>query len=258
MRFKLQFEYHKIPEWDEHYLHYEIYLEKIEIINRKMKKYKMKRVSSVYYDLSESLDIIHHGEVKTREDDQSLPYVDDDSMKFFFNDSNESNDASDLEVPLFSLSSEVKDVLDVFVRDCKDVSDFYEKETSRITNNFRNFYEKFLNKLNDKKWSLDLEEDMRQHSKDGSGYASSWARQFAEYYSKLSWLDGFGKINVTAIQKILNKFKKIMSSQGNSGIYDKLNKFAHELPLNSSEGCLKGRKMIRGHVANHYFNGKIK
>lgn len=32
MRFRLQFEYHKVPEWDEHYFNYENFLEKIESI----------------------------------------------------------------------------------------------------------------------------------------------------------------------------------------------------------------------------------
>jgi len=32
MRFRQQFEFHKVPEWDEFYLNYDLYLEKIETV----------------------------------------------------------------------------------------------------------------------------------------------------------------------------------------------------------------------------------
>lgn len=216
MRFKQQFEFHKVPEWDEHYLHYESYLEKIGHIIRKMRKYKKMRISSICYNLSESFEVIHQDGDESKEEDQPQALADDDSLKFSFIDSDES---SDLEAPLLSLSTDVKELLDEFVHECKEISSFYERETSRITNNFGKFYAKFLGKVNDEKYKLNLEEDLKEHSLDGLGYASSWARQFAEFYSKLSWLDGFAKINVTAIQKILKKCEKLVFNNGTSGLY---------------------------------------
>ena len=42
MRFKKQFEFHKIPEWDDQYTNYELFLEKIENIVNKITAQKMK------------------------------------------------------------------------------------------------------------------------------------------------------------------------------------------------------------------------
>jgi SPX domain protein involved in polyphosphate accumulation len=76
------------------------------------------------------------------------------------------------------------------------------------------FINKFLVKISKQRCChLNLEEDLKEHDLDGLGYASSWVRQFAEYYSKLSWLDGFAKINIIAVQKIIKKFDKIIFNE---------------------------------------------
>jgi len=84
---------------------------------------------------------------------------------------------------------------------------------------------------------LNLEEDLKEHGLDGLGYASSWARQFIDYYSKFSWLDGFAKINVIAMQKILAKFDNVIFDKKNSNICQKLNNFISKLHLPNEEHC---------------------
>jgi hypothetical protein len=135
MNFKQQFEFHKVPEWDDHYFHYEAYLEKIEIIIKKMKRYKLQGVSSVYYDLSESFEIINQeGAESPRK--QSILVI-DASLNYSFGESNQSYD---LEVPLLSLNTDVKELLEELVHESKEIYSFYERETSRIINNFGRFY----------------------------------------------------------------------------------------------------------------------
>jgi len=83
---------------------------------------------------------------------------------------------------------------------------------------------------------LNLEQDLKEHGLDGLGYASSWARLFIEYYSKLSWLDGFAKINMIAMQRILMKFDHVVFSQRNSIFYQKLDQFLKSLQISDDEG----------------------
>lgn len=91
-------------------------------------------------------------------------------------------------------------------------------------------------KVNNAKSHLDLKNDLKEHGLDGLGYSSSWARQFAEFYSKFSWLDGFAKINIAAMQKILLKFDKMVLEVKSGDVYNKLNSFIKTLKIAHEDG----------------------
>lgn len=74
------------------------------------------------------------------------------------------------------------------------------------------------------------------HKLDGLGYSASWARQFAEFYSKLAWLDGFAKINHVAMQKILIKFDNLLFETKSSDMFTNLSTFVKELELAHEDG----------------------
>lgn len=243
MRFKQQFEFHKVPEWDEYYFPYDSFLHKLENIIKKMYNYRMDKLSSRKFDLSESFNMIE--DAKLYETMPILqPEIDikkassfklkkgpislDDSLGIELAALLPTNN-DDLEEPLLALSTDVKETIEEFIHQCKHLDEFYIREKNRITNGFRKFYTRFEHKISDQSNALNLEDDLKEHGLDGLGYASSWARQFMEFYSKLSWLDGFAKINVIAMQKILKKFDKLLFDQEESQVVMKLGDFIKNL-----------------------------
>lgn len=67
-------------------------------------------------------------------------------------------------------------------------------------------------------------------------------------------MDGFAKINIVAMQKILLKLDTVVFAVKESNFHKKLNEFLHELPLQSDEGCTNERRRIRNWVAKYYFD----
>ena len=110
-----------------------------------------------------------------------------------------------------------------------------------------------MSKINDPKIQFNLMEDLKEHNLDGLGYSSSWARQFVEFYAKFSWLEGFAKINIVAMQKLLNKIEKILFDQAHSDFMKKMEEFIHGLELYADQECTNERKKIRDSVAKFYF-----
>lgn len=134
MRFKEQFEFHKVPEWDEHYLQYAKYLEKIEGIVSKMAKYRLNKLPSSQYSLSESFHVTFNedgNEESTPEVplEASHPKIKDDSLSY---SGSSCGDKYDLEMPLISLNTDVKEILEEFVKECKEINEFYEQEKKNI------------------------------------------------------------------------------------------------------------------------------
>lgn len=223
-----------------------------------MKAYKLKKVKSIKFDLSESFSVLMREDYNSHDEEQPLVPAEsvqkDDSLNVSYNEEDKSGE---LEEPLLSLNTDVKEIVEEFIHDSQHISDFYMREKNRIYTNFQKFYEKFTQKLNHSTIQFNLREDLKEHNLDGLGYSSSWARQFIEFYSKLSWLDGFAKINITAMQKLLLKFDKIIFQGQNNHFSTKLNCFVRELPLHFDKGCIEERQTIRRHVAEHYFKNDV-
>ena len=58
MRFKQQFEFHKVPEWDDFYFPYDRFLDKIEYVCKKMLVHnKMQKVNADKFGLSDSFHL---------------------------------------------------------------------------------------------------------------------------------------------------------------------------------------------------------
>jgi len=258
MRFKEQFEFHKVPEWDEHYLRYARYLEHIEKLVKKMTRYGLNNQVSNQYDLSSTYQVVINESEEEKETEIPLNtlkvFPNDDSLSYSSPGSIPEN--LDLEAPLLSLSTDIKEILVEFVSECKGINDFYLEEKQRIINEYELFYKRFLNKINSVTTMINLHEDLKLYDIDGLGYSSSWSRKFVEYYSKFSWLDGFAKINIVAMQKILLKFDKTLFLVKESKFNRKLNEFIHTLPLSEEKGCTDERKKIRNSVSKYYFNNK--
>ena len=247
MRFSQQFEFHKVPEWDEYYFPYETFLNKLQYLISKMQRHKLQRLNWERFDLSDSFHLIEDRNIdeftprnfiplNDKEPDKTpnLWLVHDDSLG-----DGQSSDTNheDLEQPLLNLSTDVREFIEDIIHECKHINDFYTREKNRIHNGFQKFYSKFKTKLGDEINSLDLAHDLKTHGVDGLGYASSWARQFVEFYSKFSWLASFSKINIIAIQKIHSKLDKLIFDQDNSRIDRKLDQFISNLELSNHEEC---------------------
>lgn len=187
MRFKKQFEFHKVPEWDGHYFRYQFYLEKIEGIVVKMKRQRLRKIISGHFDLSESHEVVMNEDMKDNSHSQegliNDNQVDDESLSYSFGCS--STDSNDMETPLISFDTEIRELLVEFLAECKDINTFYEEEKERVFKGFQDFHSRFMKKLDDQTNQLDLSADLKQHRIDGLGYSSCWVRQFIEYYSKL-------------------------------------------------------------------------
>ena len=198
----------------------------------------MKRFKSDKFTLSESFTVLQNDEnnaTKGPEDcfDQSALSPKDDSLNF---SGIHLGNQYDSETPLLSVSTDIKEIIEDFIHECKLVDEFYGREKARISNNFEKFYNRFQAKINSAKNKINLDEDLKEQRLDGLGYSSSWARQFTEFYSKLAWLDGFAKINNVAIQKILIKFDNILFEQKSSDMYKNLSTFIKDLNLAHEDG----------------------
>lgn len=161
-------------------------------------------------------------------------------------------DSNDLEAPLLNISTDVRELLEDFIHECQHIDEFYQRQKNREMNEFNKFYEKFTSRVSDDIRGLDLKADLKEHGLDGLGYSSSWARQFIEFYSKFSWLDGFAKINCIAVQKILKKFDKLIFHKPESRLTTKLENFIKMLKLSHPDGCSEQRLKIRDKFAKHY------
>mmetsp|Transcript_18043 Transcript_18043/g.20202 ORF Transcript_18043/g.20202 Transcript_18043/m.20202 type:complete len:250 (+) Transcript_18043:22-771(+) len=248
MRFNKQFEFHKVPEWDDNYFRYQMYCEKIGAIAKKMQKHNLRRVVSGKFDFSETNEVLINEEMKKIEEPKGntldlTKHIFDESLNY--SHSSSSNNFKDLEMPLLSLDTDIKEVLVDFVSECNEISDFYEQEKKKIIDSYEQFHSRFLKKINNFNTQLNLEEDLKEHSLDGLGYSSSWSRQFVEFYSRLSWLEGFAKINIVAMQKILLKFENILFGTKESTFHQKLNEFILKLKLHQDKECTEQRKTIR-------------
>lgn len=217
----------------------------------------MKKVSSDRFALSDSFHVqpAEESEIPLKDSEEFMDKFDvlpkDDSLNFTgYDDQIENN----LEAPLLTVSTDTKELVEDFIHDCRHIDEFYEREKNRISKSFDQFYQRFLMKLNSETTPLNLESDLKEHGLDGLGYASSWARQFAEFYSKFSWLDGFAKINIVAMQKIQLKFDGILFNANNSELYNKLSAFLKTLQIAEENGCFQERRKIRGLFALHYYN----
>lgn len=258
MRFKQQFEFHKVPEWDEYYFNYDQYLEKIEKIVIKMRQYKMTRINSRKFGLSDSFTVTENDEenLLNGADKDALHgkeiLVKDDSLNF---SRQESDKSEELQVPLISLNTDVKEVIEDFIQECKYIDEFYNREKNKIMHSYEKFYARFMAKLSNSSDRLNLKEDLKEHNLDSLGYSSSWSRQFVEFYSRISWLEGFAKINLIAMQKILLKIDKVILDVKQSKFYHKLLAFIHQLALSKDKGCREERRKIRDSVAKYYFYG---
>lgn len=157
----------------------------------------------------------------------------DDSLNFELEDA---ISVDDIEMPLLSLSTDVKELIKNFIEECINIDRFYEDRRINILSKFSIFYTKFKTKLKDEEHRLNLKEDLIEHGLDGLGYASSWARQFVEFYSKLSWLDGYAKINLTAMQKILTKLNQHVFDRMGSHIYNKIDAFLAKMKIGKDIG----------------------
>jgi len=151
----------------------------------------------------------------------------------------------DLEVPLLTLTTDVKELVQDYIYECQRVNKFYVQEKKNIDDEFLKFYYKFRLKTRGSKSLLHLEQELLEHGIEGVGYSTSWVRLFIEFYSKIAWLDGFAKINMIAIQRILMKFDNVVFDQKNSRIYQKLTEFIHSLEVSKEEGCRKERHQLR-------------
>jgi len=260
MRFKEQFEFHKVPEWDDHYFKYDSYIKVLEIIAKKMKKFKLKRMMTDEFNLSDTFQVDLNEEGKEMKDmkdgssNLSRSIFKDDSLNFSFGTSSENED--DLEIPLLNLNTDIRELLENFVIECKDINDFYVSEKQRILDGYDHFYSRFLNKISDHRVQMNLEGDLKGHNLDALGYSSSWSRQFVEFYSKLSWLEGYSKINIIAMQKILLKFDNVLFSVTESHFHKKLNTFINDLPLHQDQDWIEERREIIKSVAKHYFRDR--
>ena len=158
-----------------------------------------------------------------------------------------------LEYPLLSINTHVKELIDDFIYECKQVDAFYKRQGVKIMNNFKAFYRKFTTKLDNPRAKFNLEDDLKEHNLDELGYSSSWARKFAKFYSKLSWLQGFAKINVVAMQKIADKIHAVLFDSDNDEIQMKLQLLVKNMEIHHGEECENKRRKIVNLVAKHYF-----
>ena len=261
MRFKKQFEFHKVPEWDEYYLPYDEFCQKIEFVIKKMNSYRLKRIASSEFDLSESYTVTHcpvqsdgnPDEEDQRNKDDMKVVKKDDSLDY---SGSHYSSWSDMELPLISLSADVKDILEEFIHKSQYIDEFYMREKNRIHLNFERFYEKFLKKVTSIESALNLEQDLKEHTLDELGYSSSWARQYVEFYTRFSWLDGFSKINLIAMQKILLKFDQIIDDE-NETLKHKYEIFMKSLRLSNDDYCYHERRHVRNLFAKHYCKGDV-
>ena len=224
-----------------------------------MKLYKLRRIKSDKLVVSENFTIIENSDNSANKDpddffEQFDVFQKDDSLNI---SSFDFQNQIDYEAPLLSVSTDVKEIIEDFIYECKKVDEFYNREKLRISNNFDKFYGRFLAKISNAKTKLDLKEDLREQRLDGLGYSSSWARQFSDFYSKFAWLDGFGKINIVGMQKILLKLDKNIFDVKSSNIMNTLNAFLETLSLSNEDGWFNERRKIRSLVAYHYYKNNM-
>lgn len=224
-----------------------------------MKLYKLRKIKSDKLLVSDNFTIIENTDNSVhKEPDDFFEQFDviqkDDSLNC---SSFDFQSQIDYEAPLLSVSTDVKEIIEDFIREWKKVDEFYNREKFRISNNFDKFYGRFLTKVSNSRAKLDLKEDLREQRLDGLGYSSSWARQFAEFYSKFAWLDGFAKINIVGMQKILLKLDKMVFEVKSSNMFNTLNAFLKTLTLSNEDGWFNERRKIRSLVAYHYYKNNM-
>lgn len=142
-----------MPEWEEYYLNYDGFLDKIETIIKKMRKGRMRKFQSDHYHLSESFSVMNNEDNNlTQGPDEFFNQDDkppkDDSLSFT---KMHVGNQDDNEAPLISITTDIKEIIEDFIHDCKHVDEFYNREKARISSSFDRFYERFLIKINSNK-----------------------------------------------------------------------------------------------------------
>ena len=218
MRFGIQFEHYKIPEWYAFYYDYKgikYVLNLLDIRPKKIKKLKALLLLKNYYrrysaDPQRLLNTGLNSSISIDSLNSSIKLaLKKKETKDLIIKRNRILDAEDLSI--YPKHQKLSRFIQIYKEKLKFVDDFFTQKLTEFDSELVRLQNTFdvMNVIENPNNDEEIAEEINAE-RDVMGYAVSWKRTLSNLYNQTSWLHGYHSINSLAITKIKKKQKKFL------------------------------------------------